>query len=103
MLNAAALCASAAPCPSPVKAPREALWRLDVECRSCTEALPRLFGLLAQHGLIPATIDYQKGKDGFVITMTIAPADGRIAALLAGRIEQIVTVTRVAISQCADL
>lgn len=100
MLSSAVARASAAPCPSSVKAPREALWRLDVDCRSCTEALPRLFGVLAQQGLIPATIDYRATAQGFAITMTVAPANDRIAALLAGRIERIVTVTRVEIQQC---
>lgn len=103
MLNSPVAHASAAHRMTPVKTLPEALWRLDVVCRSCTEALPRLFGLLAQHGLIPATIDYRKGSDGFAIGLTVAPADARIAALLTSRIEQIVTVTQVSIRQCDHL
>lgn len=28
-------------------------WRLHVVCPSCTEALPHIFGILAQHELAP--------------------------------------------------
>jgi hypothetical protein len=80
------------------KAPRERLWRLQVECRSCSEALPRLFGLLARHEIIPATIDYRCEADGFAITLIIAPPDARVAALLAGRIERIVTISKVLVA-----
>jgi acetolactate synthase regulatory subunit len=107
MTSSAVPRASAAPVTLPVsarsKAPRAGLWRLEVECRSCTEALPRLFGVLAQHALIPATIDYNKGSDGFAISLVVAPSDARTATLLTGRVERIVSVTKAAIQQCAPV
>jgi len=85
------------PAREPAKTPNAHTWRLHVVCSSCTEALPRIFGILAQHELLPLTIDYCRKADGFTVTLLIAPTDEHAAMLLTRRVERIVTVTQVEI------
>lgn len=79
------------------KSPREGLRCLRVECEHCTEALPRIFGILAQQALIPATIGYRLLDDTLTIELVFGGLDERTGELLLGRIERILTVLRVEI------
>ncbi|WP_147391757.1 hypothetical protein [Pelagerythrobacter aerophilus] len=66
-----------------------------MEADHCSEVLPRVLGIGAQQSLIPSTIAYECEYERLRIEVDIGGLEAHTGALLAARIERIISVRSV--------
>lgn len=73
--------------------------RLSVTADLCPQITLRVLGLLAQRSIIPATIAVTHRPRSLALVVVFAPADAQQGAVLLAKIEALVGVRRVRLTQ----
>jgi acetolactate synthase regulatory subunit len=71
---------------------------LDIRARICSELMPRVLGIVAQHGAIPTTIDYVLDEDEIRVAITVDVGEERIAVLMANAMHRILSIETVTVA-----
>lgn len=93
---------AAAPVRPDLKTPRTKLMRLEIEAELCAEALPRVLGLIARIGRVPAGIAAARGEEGQHFEIELDPMPAQAAETLIARIENIVSVRWARLAEARD-
>lgn len=94
-----AVASASARFPRASKAPRDRLTRLEVEAEICPQVLLRTLGLIAQHSLVPLTIDFEQRDAGLWFEIEVEGLRDNQAATLLSRVETLVMVRSARLSR----